>query len=129
MVVQSVSSISMGDSGTTYALADITIAGNHGDLTSKHNVGGTLDTINKRLATAVVVVELALGDTVVNVDGGDLELAFTESFVEVMDTGRSLFRDTLDSLEVLRELFVDHRGEVATIIEDHVEGLAIGESS
>ena len=119
----------MRDSGTTYALADITIAGNHGNLTSKHNVGGTLETINKGLAAAVVVVELALGDTVVDVDGRDLEFTFTESFVKVMDTSGSLFGDTLDILEVLRELFVDHRGEVATIVEDHVEGLAIGESS
>ena len=113
----------------TYTLADITIAGNHGDLTGKHNVGGTLDTVDKGLATAVVVVEFALGDTVVDVDGGDLELAITESLVEVMDTGRGLFGDTLDILEVLRELLVDHRGEVTTIVEDHVEGLAIGESS
>lgn len=113
----------------TYTLANITIAGNHGDLTGKHNVGGTLDTIDKGLATAVVVVELALGDTVVDVDGRDLELAITESLVEVMDTGRGLFGDTLDILEVLRELLVDHRGEVTTIVEDHVEGLAVGESS
>lgn len=119
----------MQDSGATYALADITISGNHGDLTGKHNVGGTLDTIDKGLATAVVVVELALGDTVVDVDGRDLELTITEGLVEVMDTGRSLFGDTFDILEILRELLVDHRGEVATIVENHVEGLAIGESS
>jgi len=112
----------------TYSLADITIAGNHGDLTGKHNVGGTLDTIDQGLATAVVIVELALGDTVVDVDGRNLELPVTEGLVEVMDTGSGLFGDTLDILEVLRELLVDHRGEIATIVEDHVEGLTVGES-
>jgi len=119
----------MEKSGTTYALADITKAGNHGDLTGKHNVGGTLDTIYKGLATTVVVVELALGDTVVHVDSRNLEFTVTEGLVEVMDTGCSLLGDTFDILEVLRELLVDHRGEIATVVEDHVEGLAIGESS
>ena len=121
--------ISGKESDATYTLADITVAGNNGDLTGKHNVGGTLDTIDKGLAAAVVVVELALSNTVVDVDGGDLELALAESLVEVMDAGCGLFGDTLDILEVLRELLVDHRGEIATIVENHVEALAIGESS
>lgn len=119
----------MEDSGTTYTLTDITIAGNHGDLPGKHNIGGTLNAIDKGLAAAVVVVELALGNTVVDVDGRDLEPPLAESLVEVMDAGCGLFGDALDILEVLRELLVDHRGKVATIVENHVQGLAIGESS
>jgi hypothetical protein len=43
-----------------------------------------------------VVVKLGLGDRVVDVDGGDLELAVAESLVEVVDTGGGLLRDTLD---------------------------------
>ena len=113
----------------TYTLPDITIAGNHGNFTGKHNVGGTLDTIDQGLAAAVVVVELALSDTVVDIDGGDLKFALAESLVEVMDTGRGLFGDTLNILEVLGELLVNHRGEIATVVENHVQVLAIGESS
>ena len=43
-----------------------------------------------------VVVKLGLGDRVVDVDGGDLELAVAESLVEVVNTGGGLLRDTLD---------------------------------
>jgi hypothetical protein len=119
----------MEDSGMMYALADITISGNHSNFTGEHNVSGMLDTIDKGLTTAIVVVKLAPGDTVIDVDGRDLELTLMEGLVEVMDTGRGLFRCTLDIIEVLRELLVDHQGEVTTIVENHVEGLAIGEGS
>ena len=80
----------------TYTLANITEASNDGDLTGKHDIGGTLDTIDERLAASVVVVELRLGDGVVNVDGRDLELAVTEHLVEVVNTGCSLLGETAD---------------------------------
>lgn len=81
----------------TYALSNITVASDDGDLTSKHDIGGALDTIDERLAAAVVVVELGLGDGVVDVDGGDLELAIAESLVEVVDTSGGLLRNTADT--------------------------------
>jgi hypothetical protein len=74
-----------------------------------------------------VVVELGLGDRVVDVDGGDLELAVLEHLVEVVDTGGGLLRDTVDAGEVLGELVVDKVGKVTSVVEDHVERLALGE--
>ena len=44
------------------ALADIAVAANDRDLACDHDVGGTLDTVNERLTTAVEVVELGLGN-------------------------------------------------------------------
>ena len=38
------------------------------DFTSNHNVGASLDTIGQRFAAAIKVVELRLGDGVVDVD-------------------------------------------------------------
>ena len=80
----------------TYTLADITEACNNGDLAGEHDVRGTLDTIDKRFAAAVVVVELRLGDGVVDVDGGDLQLAVAEHLVKVVNTGGGLLRQSAD---------------------------------
>lgn len=106
-------------------LADITVTGNNGDLTSDHDIGGTLDTIDERLTAAVQVVELGLGDTVVDIDGGNLELAILQHLVEVVDTSGGLLRDTEAVLEHLGVLAVDEGGEVTTVIKDEVELLAI----
>ena len=80
----------------TYTLAHVSEASDDSDLASKHDIGGTLDAVDEGLAAPVVVVELGLGDGVVDVDGGDLELAVAEGLVEVVDTGGGLLRDTLD---------------------------------
>lgn len=113
--------------GTT--LTDITVTGDNGDLTSDHDIGGTLDTIDEGLTATVKVVELGLGDTVVDVDGGNLELAILEHTVEVVNTGGGLLRDTEAALELLGELGVDKGSEVTTVVEDQVELLAILEGT
>ncbi len=109
-------------------LADITETGNDTDLTSNHDIGGTLDTIDERLTATVQVVELGLGDGVVDVDGGNKELALLEHAVEVVNTGGGLLRETEATLELLRVLVVDERGQITTVVEDKVELLAILES-
>ena len=82
--------------GLRTALADITVSSDDSNLTSQHDVGGTLNSINKRLTAAVQVVELGLGDGVVDVDGGNLELSLLEHLVQVVDTGSRLLRQSLD---------------------------------
>ena len=113
--------------GTT--LSDISETGNDSNLTGKHDIGGSLDTIDEGLSTSVVVVELGLGDRVVVVDCWGLELAVPESLVEVVDTGSGLLRDTLDVVKVLGVLVVDQVGQITSIVEDHVERLSIGEGA
>ncbi len=81
---------------TTYTFANVTETSNDSDFASQHNVGGTLDAINKGLSAAVVVVELGLRDRVVDIDGGDLELTLTQGLVKVMNTSGRLFGDTFD---------------------------------
>lgn len=131
--LESVDGVNLGDKDTgthaveslSAALADITITGNNGNLASNHNVGSTLDAVNERLTAAVQVVELGLGDGVVDVDGGDKELLVLEHAVEVVDTGGGLLRETVAALELLRVLVVDESGQVTTVVEDEVELLAI----
>lgn len=104
--LEGVDGVDLGDddSGTVRSeglgatLSDVTETSNGSDLTGKHDVGGSLDTVDEGLSATVVVVELGLGDGVVDVDGGDLELALSESLVEVVNTGGGLLRDTLDLL-------------------------------
>lgn len=129
----------------TYALANVTKARDNGNFASKHDIGGTLDTIHEGLATSIVVVELGLGNRVIDVDSRNLELALTESLVEVVDTGSSLFRKTSDiwiarqiyqlplitkifTLQELGVFFVNDGSEITTVVQDHVETLAIWES-
>ena len=107
------------------ALANVTVAGNDGDLTGDHHVGGTLDTVDQRLLAAVQVVELGLGDGVVDVDGGDEQLAVLEHAVEVVHTGGGLLGQTEAALELLGVLGVDERGQITTVVEDEVELLAV----
>ena len=96
-------------------------------LASQHDICGSLDPVNKRLPAAVQIVKLGLGHGVVDVDGGHLQLVVLEHLVEVVDSGGGLLRQTLDARQVLGILLVDEVGEVTTIVEDHVEWLAVRE--
>jgi hypothetical protein len=58
------------------ALADVAVAADHRDLAGDHHVGGALDAVDQRVAAAVEVVELGLGDRVVDVDRREQQLAF-----------------------------------------------------
>jgi len=109
-------------------LTDITETSDNGDLTSDHDICGTLDTIDEGLAASVEVVKLALGDGVVDVDGWNKEtvvLALVlEHAVKVVDTGGGLLGDTVAVLEHLWVLVVNKSGKVTTVVEDQVERLA-----
>ena len=116
-----------GVEGVGATLADITETGDDGDLAGNHDIGGTLDAVDEGLAAAVKVVELALGDGVVDVDGGNEETLVLEHLVEVVHAGGGLLGDTVAALEHLGELVVDESSKISTVVEDQVEGLAGGE--
>lgn len=94
-------------------LSDITETGDNGDLSGNHDIGGTLDTIDEGLTATVKVVELGLGNGVVDVDGWDQQLAVLEHLVKVVNTGGGLLRDTEAALEHLRVLLVDQGGQAS----------------
>jgi len=117
-----------GVKGLSTTLTDITKTSNNGDLSGDHDIGGTLDTIDEGLAASVKVVEFALGDGVVDVDGWDKETVLLalvlEHAVKVVDTSGGLLGDTVAVLEHLWVLVVDESSKVTTVIEDQVERLA-----
>ena len=56
-------------------LVHITIAIDNSHLASNHNINGPHQTIRERMATSIQIVELALGDRVVNIDGREEQSA------------------------------------------------------
>ena len=86
------------------ALADVAEARDHRDLARHHHVGAAADAVDQRFAAAVEVVELRLGDAVVDVDGGPQQRAGLLHVVEAMHAGGGLFRDALDVLGELGEV-------------------------
>ncbi|KAF8366690.1 hypothetical protein PRIPAC_84519 [Pristionchus pacificus] len=53
-------------------------------LPGEHDVSGALDSVGERLSDAVQVVELGLGDRVVDVDRGHLEVALGEHLGQIV---------------------------------------------
>ena len=80
----------------TYSFANIAEASNDSNLSSKHDIGGTLNAVYKGLAAAIVVVKFGLGNRIVNADDRDREPTLTESLVECDHTTGGLFGDAFD---------------------------------
>jgi len=116
-------------SGNT-TLSYITVSSDNGNLTSNHDIGGTLNSVNERFSASVQVVELGLGNGVVDVDGRAEETVFLvlEHAVKVVNTSGGLLGDTVAVLEHLGVFLVDEGGQVTTVVEDEVKLLAILES-
>jgi len=84
--------------GLSATLTDITITADDDALTGDHHVSGTHDTIGQRVTATINVIELGLGDRVVDVDGREEEVASLGHLVKTVDTGGGLLRDTDDVL-------------------------------
>ncbi len=69
------------------AFADIAVAADAGGFAGDHHAQGTLEAVGQRFAAAVQVVELGLGDGVIDVDGGHQQFAGGEHLVEAVDAG------------------------------------------
>jgi hypothetical protein len=131
--LESVDGINLSDDDTSShsvkshstPLSDITITSNDGDLTSNHNIGSTLNTVDQGLTAAVQVVELGLCDGIVDVDSWDEKTLALQHSVQVVDTGGGLLRDTIASFQHLWVLVVDESSEIPTVIENQVQALAI----
>ena len=78
------------------ALAHVAVAGHDRDLAGDHHVGGALDAVDQRLTAAIQIVELALGDRVVDVDRRELQHAVLSHLVQALDPGGGLLGHALD---------------------------------
>src|SRR3569623_66454 len=84
------------------AFADVTVTRDHGDLAGDHHVGRALNAVHQRRAAAVEVVELGLGDRVVDVDAGEFQLIARVHLIETVHAGGGFFGDAADGREILR---------------------------
>jgi len=80
--------------GSSAALADIAESANDDLLTSKHDIGGAHKTVGEGVLAAVNVVELLLGDGVVDIDGSEEELALLGHLLKSVHTGGGLLGET-----------------------------------
>ncbi len=78
------------------ALADVAVAGDDGDLAADEDVGGAVEAVEDAVAAAVLVVELGLGDRVVDVDRREEQVTGLGQLVEPVDAGGGLLGDALD---------------------------------
>ena len=83
--------------GLGAALAHVAVAADHGLFTRHHDVGGALDAVDQGFAAAVEVVELRLGDAVVDVDGGEqIRVPLRCALDEAMHAGGGFFGNADD---------------------------------
>ena len=78
------------------ALAHVAVAEDDGGLAGDHDVGRAVDAVDQRVAAAVEVVELALGDRVVDVDRREQQVTGLGELVEAMHAGGGLLGDAHD---------------------------------
>ena len=86
------------------ALADVAEARDHRDLARHHHVGAAADAVDQRFTAAIEVVELRLGDAVVDVDRRQQQRAGLLHVIETMHARGGLFGNALDVLGDLGEL-------------------------
>ena len=108
------------------ALAHVAVAGHDGDLAADEDVGRAVEAVEEAVTASVLVVELALGHRVVDVDGREEQLAGLGQLVEPVHAGRGLLGDALDLgghrgplLRVLGECAADERledGELLAVL-------------
>src|ERR1017187_9953201 len=104
--LQSIDGVNLGDDDARAeaaqrvraAFADVAVTAYAGDLAGDHHVGRALDAVGERFAAAVEVVELGLGDGVVDVDGRHEQLALFQHLVQAMDAGGGFLGNTFPIL-------------------------------
>ena len=84
-----------GSHGVGTSLSDITVSADYSFLSSKHDISGTHDTIGQGVFATVKIVELGLGDRVIDVDGSEEERSVLFHGVKSVDTGGGFLRDTM----------------------------------
>jgi hypothetical protein len=79
------------------SFADLTVPHHDGHFAAEHHVRRACEAVRQRMAATVDVVELALGDRVVDVDGGEQECACLHHLIQTMHAGGRFLADAADA--------------------------------
>ena len=82
--------------GLGRTLADVAVTEHQSLLTRHHYIGGALDAVHQRFAATIEVVELALGDGIVDVDRREGQFAALLELVETGHAGGGFLGHALD---------------------------------
>ena len=82
--------------GLCAAFTHVAVTRDDGDLASNHHIGGALDAINQRFAAAIQIVELGLGDGIVDVDRREFQFATFKHLIQTVYAGGGFFSHTKD---------------------------------
>jgi hypothetical protein len=96
--LSNVDDASVGAHGGGATLTDITVSANDSLLPGHHDVSGTHETIREGVLASVQVVELGLGDGVINIDSWEEEGSSFLHGVQTVNTGGGLLGNTLTTL-------------------------------
>ena len=83
-------------------------------------IESSLDSVVKAVPTSILVVIFRLGDRIIYINGGHFERTLVQHFIEAVHPCRGFFCDAMNALEHLWVFFMEHRGEIATVVQDHV---------
>src|SRR5579859_81113 len=111
--------------GSGGAFTNVAIATYDGDLAGHHYIGSATDGVDEGFFTTVFVVKFGLGDGVVDVERGDGEGSLFHALIQAVNTGGGLFAEALDMLYQFGVFVENDVGEIATVVEDHIQG-AVG---
>ena len=102
------------------ALAHVAVADHQGLLARQQVVDAALDGVVQAVTAAVLVVVLALGYRVVDVDGRDFQGAGFQHVEQAVHAGGGFLGHAVDLVQHGRVFLVDDLGQVTTVVEDHV---------
>ena len=76
------------------SLANVTITADDSDFSSEHHIGGAIQPVDQRVAASIQVVELALGDRVIDIDRREEQLSLGGHIIETLNAGGGFLRNT-----------------------------------
>ena len=100
------------------ALTDVAVTADQHGLAADQGVGATVDAVDQRVPSAVLVVELGLGHRVVDVDRREGQVTGRRELVEPQHAGGGLLGDALDRLGDLGPLVLVGLQAVAHQVEE-----------
>ncbi len=110
------------------ALADVPVTRDDDHFARDHDVRRALDTVRKRFAAPVKVVELAFRYAVVHIDRGDLQFPARVHLIEPVNARGRFFGKALHAPDNVRMFRLMHaERQVAPVVDDHIERLTVRE--